>query len=250
MRQRWCLSWLASHLNGSQTVAQRRKASKYVSYSHEVWFAGSTLVLYYSKIYIYICNVYSVGPSCQLCGPGTFDHDANATSPCENCPSDTYQDQLGVVECTPCPLGRVAPMQSSYIDDCRCSGDTVSAFVNPDRSISPRASRPLSRVRTGVAQQDAPSTVTPTASTTGEVARGARIPTARRRGGRSSLGPQLLSKQSTSRIALTLAKIVSSGPKSSSPRPTTTRRGRSVAHSTTRPATRSAPFAVWWSGSS
>jgi hypothetical protein len=66
---------------------------------------------------------------CLTCDPGRFDHDANAASPCENCPVDTYQDQPGALHCTACPMTRpLAGMGSFSVEECTATWSYVGCF--------------------------------------------------------------------------------------------------------------------------
>eukprot|EP01047_Picozoa_sp_COSAG01_P002039 COSAG01_NODE_51_length_31472_cov_106.607083_3_plen_4163_part_00 len=47
--------------------------------------------------------------TCLPCQPGTFDHDANAGTPCIVCPAMTFADTAGASECKPCPFGLLSP---------------------------------------------------------------------------------------------------------------------------------------------
>jgi hypothetical protein len=61
--------------------------------------------------------------SCAACDPGRFDHDANATSPCESCPVNTYLNQVGAVGCTACPMGRTSLLGANSIEACCPAGN-------------------------------------------------------------------------------------------------------------------------------
>jgi hypothetical protein len=76
------------------------------------------------------CVAGNVGnqSSCSVCDLGRYDHDANATSPCESCPAHTYQDQPGTISCIVCPAGRTAPPGVSSVDQC-CPAGTENKLV-------------------------------------------------------------------------------------------------------------------------
>jgi hypothetical protein len=82
--------------------------------------------------------VYALGADmqdegfCDICTPGKHDHDADATSPCESCPSDTYQEKLGATDCRACPVGRTSVPGSTSADACCPVG-----FVGTQSSCSP-----------------------------------------------------------------------------------------------------------------
>jgi hypothetical protein len=61
---------------------------------------------------------------CSPCDPGTYDHDADVASPCNGCPADTYQDQLGAVGCTACPMGRTS-LPGSFAPNACCLAGSV-----------------------------------------------------------------------------------------------------------------------------
>ena len=69
---------------------------------------------------------------CSACTQGTYDHDADATSPCESCPSNTYQNQPGSSDCTTCSSGRTSVPGSTSADACCPIG-----FVGNHTSCSP-----------------------------------------------------------------------------------------------------------------
>ena len=80
-----------------------------------------------------IDNIFILGKfepyACSLCDPGTYDHDADAASPCEICPADTYQDQPGATGCTACPVGLTSMPGSSSLDACCPAGNIGSQVI-------------------------------------------------------------------------------------------------------------------------
>jgi hypothetical protein len=50
-------------------------------------------------------GTFSSGGSahCTPCAPGTYDHDHSATTPCQPCPRDSFQDESGGTACDMCP---------------------------------------------------------------------------------------------------------------------------------------------------
>jgi hypothetical protein len=57
---------------------------------------------------------------------GSYDHDANAISPCEICPANTYQNQLGATSCTACPVD--SPQSDPGSPECTAQPLYVGCF--------------------------------------------------------------------------------------------------------------------------
>ena len=55
-------------------------------------------------------GTYEASPqNCVECAAGQYDHDTNATSPCEACPSGTFAALPAAAACVSCPSGKFQP---------------------------------------------------------------------------------------------------------------------------------------------
>ena len=65
---------------------------------------------------------------CEQCQPGTHDHDADASTPCEPCPANTFSSDREATACTPCPLETTAEPGSTTCECLSGSSPVVNAY--------------------------------------------------------------------------------------------------------------------------
>ena len=61
---------------------------------------------------------WQAASDCTLCEPGFYDHDQSPTTPCTECPQDTYAAVSGLTQCSSCPVGLFSDPASVSADNC------------------------------------------------------------------------------------------------------------------------------------
>eukprot|EP01047_Picozoa_sp_COSAG01_P038316 COSAG01_NODE_3103_length_6578_cov_112.775428_1_plen_745_part_10 len=56
--------------------------------------------------------------NCTSCRLGQYDHDASASTPCEQCPPGRFSSVSGATTCDTCRSGTYAPAGSKYVSNC------------------------------------------------------------------------------------------------------------------------------------
>eukprot|EP01043_Picozoa_sp_COSAG02_P003592 COSAG02_NODE_89_length_38500_cov_61.646910_4_plen_2440_part_00 len=87
--------------------------------------------------------------SCVQCRPGTYDHDLDASTPCEHCPAAKYSVSSGATECIQCEQGRLAPVGSTSADSCVATPQYMGCWQDRE-SLTQKRDLPTVRKRMGV----------------------------------------------------------------------------------------------------